>query len=170
MDADKIAELAVAALTQVANSSTSDLDNENSENIFSIIKERFAKETDSYANLILQQFLQKPSARQAALKEVMDELLIQDSIFKQNLSDALTSAQKNSDAKFSTKVTGGNVGQIMNIDTMHGDLVIGEKASGRTSITGNRNRLDKSNTTYDQRGQEIKGDQSNIAGDMKQGA
>ena len=96
--------------------------------IHKAIKERLAQEKDKYPKETLERFEQEPEKRKHAMQEMLTEILEKDSVFSQKLEDLLKDADKAGvGTVFNTNIFGGEVGEVINIDTIQQDLNINKK-------------------------------------------
>ncbi len=97
--------------------------------LFNRIKERFAKDKDSYARQALDRFEQEPDKRKAGFQEVLEEILTQDSEFAQSLTTLLAeSGAASAGPTFNTQVYGGQVDTITNIQSVTGGITFNKGA------------------------------------------
>jgi hypothetical protein len=89
------------------------------------IKDRFAKEKDTYPSQTLKRFEQKPEARKESMKEALIEMLKQDQAFAAQLEELLNDTmQASAQTTFTTTVLNSNVDNIYNINQLEGGLNI----------------------------------------------
>lgn len=101
---------------------------EATEALLQIIRDKFAKDKDTYAEQTLQRVEKEPEdkARQAALRGVLEEKIQADPAFAQKLTQLVSkTTQGQSLNQFLTNVYGGEVGNMTNIGTA-GDLTFGD--------------------------------------------
>lgn len=96
--------------------------------IHTAIKERMAQEKDKYPKETLKRYEKEPARRKQAMQETLAELLEKDPNFAKKLVKLLKDADKaGAGTVFNTSVYGGEVGEIINADTINGGLVINKK-------------------------------------------
>ncbi len=95
------------------------------EAIYQAIKTRFQKEKDGYSLQTLKRFEENPEKRKAAIQEVLEEILDKDSGFAQSLFTLLKEADEaGGRTVFNVNISGGKVGEVINVDTLKGELSI----------------------------------------------
>jgi len=99
---------------------------EKAAEIYDAIQARFVQDDDDdYPSQTLKRFEEQPDSRKAALQEILEEILSQDSDFAQSLSHLLKEADEaGAGAVFNVSVFGGEVGEIINVDKLKGGLTI----------------------------------------------
>lgn len=91
------------------------------------VRSRFAQESDHYPLETLDRYEKNPDKRKAAMGEVLEEILENDAAFSQRLLSLLRKADEaGAGAVFNVNVSGGQVGEIISIDKLEGDLIIGK--------------------------------------------
>ncbi len=93
--------------------------------IYQAVKDRVAKEKDSYPKETLKRFEKEPEKRKQAMQETLAEVLQKDPAFASKLLKLLKDADKaGAGAVFNTTIFGGEVGEIINIGTVEQGLTI----------------------------------------------
>lgn len=96
--------------------------------IHKAIQERLGQEKDKYTKETLKRYEKEPVKRKQAMQETLAEVLEKDPDFAQKLTKLLKDANKaGAGAVFNTNVYGGEVGEIINIDTIQQGLTINKK-------------------------------------------
>ena len=96
--------------------------------IHKTIKERLAQEKDKYPKETLKRFEKEPNKRKHAMQETLAEILEKDQAFAKKLVIMLKDADKaGAGTVFNTNVFGGEVGEIINVDTIQQGLTINKK-------------------------------------------
>ena len=96
--------------------------------IHKAIQERLAQEKDSYPKETLKRYEKEPTKRKQAMQETLAEVLEKDPDFARKLTKMLKDADKaGAGTVFNTNVYGGDVGEIINIETVQQGLTINKK-------------------------------------------
>ena len=96
--------------------------------IHKVIKERLAQEKDEYPKETLKRFEEEPEKRKLGMQEMLIEILEGDPNFSGKLEALLKDADKaGASTVFNTNIFGGEIGEIINIDTVQQDLTINKK-------------------------------------------
>jgi predicted nucleotidyltransferase len=96
--------------------------------IHKAVKDRLAQEKDEYPKETLKRYEKEPVKRKQAMQETLAEVLEKDPAFAQKLVKMLKDADKaGAGTVFNTNVFGGEVGEIINIDTLQQGLTINKK-------------------------------------------
>ena len=104
---------------------------EKANEIYQAIKARFKKEKDGFPVQTLEQFEKTPEKRKGAMEDVLKEILENDPEFSKSLLSLLNEAEKaGTGTVFNVNISGGKVGEIVNIGKLKGGLKI-NKRSGK---------------------------------------
>ena len=96
--------------------------------IHQAIKDRLAQEKDSYPKETLKRYEKEPQKRKQAMQETLAEILEKDPSFAKKLVKLLKDADKaGAGTVFNTNIFGGEVGEIINIETVQQGLTINKK-------------------------------------------
>jgi len=96
--------------------------------IHKAIKDRLAQEKDKYPKETLKRYEKEPAKRKQAMQETLAEILEKDPAFAKKLVIMLKDADKaGAGTVFNTNVFGGEVGEIINIETLQQGLTINKK-------------------------------------------
>ena len=96
------------------------------------IKRRFAQEQDSDFLEALEKFEKQPETRRGGFQDMLVELLQKDPAFAASLTRLLREAQGDQSSSFTTIVSGGEVGEIFNIDRLEGGFILNKGKSTPT--------------------------------------
>ena len=140
MDVASIASTTVALLTPYLTAKfiqtgekvidkANDVAWDKAQEIFQAIKQRFAKEDDTYYQGTLNGFESKPDKRKESFESALKELLESDQAFASTLSGLVQEAEA-VDAKtvFNTTIQNSTVGEVINVETL-GTLTINKESS-----------------------------------------
>jgi len=96
--------------------------------IHKAIRDRLAQEKDKYPKETLKRYEKEPAKRNQAMQETLAEILEKDPAFAKKLVIMLKDADKaGAGTVFNTNVFGGEVGEIINIETVQQGLTINKK-------------------------------------------
>jgi hypothetical protein len=159
MDNTEIATAAMAILVSFLSKPAESLAREAGEaawnkagELVDAIRSRLVAQEDDYYQQTMERFEQKPESRQGAMQEVLVELLDEDPQFAQSLSQLIRELNSSGGGTvFNTSIYGGEVGEIINIDTLEGDLSISKHSqTQKTKKQGSSGDAGESGKHYPQ--------------------
>lgn len=135
MDSATIASAAISILTpylakageEVAKKSANAAWEKASE-IYKAVKERFTQEKDKRSQEMLKRYEKEPEKRKRTMQEILAGMLEKDPGFSKKLLKLVRDAEKSgAGTVFNTNIFGGEVGEIINIETVQNGLTINKK-------------------------------------------